>query len=120
MDDERMAEALRLVVGHRFEKAERVWVREDAVLLETLAIVAALHVVKAARIAAVVPREDAAQVIDLDAKRVAAAFGEHFESLLFRMIAPDVLADHRHRRALGAGHRDLCRDGAAMRSIQPT
>src|SRR4051794_24062194 len=120
IDDERMAEALGLVVGHCFKKAKRIRVREDAVLLEALAIVTALHVVKATCIAAIVPGEDAAQAINLDAKGVAAAFSEYFESLFFRMITPNVLADHGHRRTLVAGDRDFCRDGAAVCSIEPT
>ncbi len=94
VDDERVAEALRLVVLHRLEVAEGVGIGERAVLLEALAIIAALDVVEAARIAAVVAGEDAALLVDLDAEGVAAPFGEDLEALLLGMIAPDVLADH--------------------------
>src|SRR2546423_570345 len=92
VDDEGVAEARQLVALHCLEEAKGVRVGEDAMLLETLAIVAALHVVEAARVAAVVPGVDAAPVIDLDAEGVAASLGEDLETTLLGMIAPDVLA----------------------------
>src|SRR5438552_10423971 len=98
IDDERVAEALHLVVGHRLEETEGERIGEDAVLLEALAVVAALDVMKAAGIAAVVAGVKPAERIDLDAERVAAAFREDFEDLLLRMVTPNVLADQLNRQ----------------------
>ena len=69
-------------------------------LVEAFAVGGALHVIKAAGVAAVVAGVDAALSVDLDAERIAAAFGEDLETLLLGMIAPDVLADHLDRRLL--------------------
>lgn len=62
-------------------------------LAETFAIVAALHIVKASRIAAVVAGEDSPLVIDFAAERVAAAFCEDFVDTFLRVITPDDLAE---------------------------
>ena len=92
VDHERVREPRHVVVRHRLEVAERVRIRQLAVLAEALLQVAALHVVKAAGVAAVVAAEDAALGVDLDAERVAAPFGEDLVLLLLGVIPPDELA----------------------------
>ena len=74
---------------------------------------------KAARIAAVVPGVDAAQIIDFDAEGIAAPFGEDFEPLLFGVIAPDVLADHVDRGILAARAHNVGGDGTAVGAVKP-
>src|SRR4051812_25445052 len=119
IDDEGMAEALRLIVAHRLQETECIGISKCAMLLEAFAVIAALHIMEAARIAAVVPGKNAAQAVDLDAERIAAAFRENLETLLIRLISPNMLADHRHGRALVAGDGNLRGDGAAVGAVQP-
>src|SRR5262245_18003506 len=78
-----------------------------------------LHIVKAARIAAVMPREQPALGIDLDAESVAAAFSEDFIAPALGMITPDELTQRVHRRLIDNGTDDIAADGAALRRVQP-
>src|SRR5437868_2121528 len=80
---------------------------------------ASLYIMEAARVAAVVAGIDTAKIIDLNAEGVAASLRVNFETLLFRMIAPHMLADHLNRLVLVAGPRDLGRYRAAVRPIEP-
>src|SRR5438270_12194541 len=61
-------------------------------LFETFLEVSALHVMEAARVAAVVAGEDSTFGIQLAAEGVAAALGKDFEAFGFGMVAPDLLA----------------------------
>ena len=54
IDDEVVSEPRDAVMLHLFEVAERIRIRQRPVLSETLPVVASLHIVKAACIAAVV------------------------------------------------------------------
>ena len=65
-------------------------------LVEALLVVAALDVMKATRVAAVVPRKDASLGVDLDAKGVAAPFGEDLISAGLGVIPPDQLPHRVH------------------------
>src|ERR1043165_453320 len=78
---------------HLRKIAERVRVRKRAVLVEAFLRIAALDVVEAPRVAAVVAGKNAAFRIELDAKRVAAAFGKNLIAARFRMVAPDELTE---------------------------
>src|SRR5262249_36464269 len=100
-------------------EAEGVRVGELAMLFKALAVVAALHVMKTAGVAAVVPGKDAAQLVDLDTKGVAAPLAKDFETALFRMIAPDMLADHVGDGCLVAGALDVGGNGAAVGAVDP-
>src|SRR5262245_31443459 len=103
---------------HRLEVAEREGVRKRAVFAEALLVVASLHVVEAAGVAAVVSRINAPLAVDFDAERVAAPFGEDFVFPQPRMITPDQLTQ-------AAGDFLVARflnrpaDRAALRSIEP-
>src|SRR5262245_2117312 len=114
-----MTEALHLVVRHRLEKAESERIGKHAVLLEALAIITALNIVEPARVAAVVAGVEPPQRINFDAESVAAAFSEDFECLLFRMVAPDMLANHLNGWIFEAGARDIGAHGAAVGAVKP-
>jgi hypothetical protein len=73
-----------------------------------------------ARVAAVVARKDAAGGVDLDAKRVSAAFGEDFVSLCLGMIAPNQLSDRMDRFVDSARALDVASDGATLGAVKPT
>ena len=88
-----MSETRDGAVLHRREITERVGIRERAVFVETLLEIGARHVVEAAGVGAVVPREDPALGVDLDSERVAAPFGKYLETPCLGMITPDVLAE---------------------------
>ena len=66
-------------------------------LAEAFLVVAALHVVKAAGVAAVVAGVDAALGVDFHAEGVAAPFGEDFIFLLLGVIPPDELPQRMDR-----------------------
>ena len=118
VNDEVVREAFALGAVHVREVTERIRIRELAVFLETFAQIRALHVVEAARVAAVVPGEKPAFVIELHAERVAAAFREHLVTLRLRVIAPDVLALRIHGVRL-AGAADVSCHRAALRGVEP-
>src|SRR6188472_1922205 len=87
-------------------------------LAKTLLRIAALHVMKAARVASIVPAEDAAFGIDLHAERIAAPFGEDLVFAHSGMIAPDELPE-RMRDFLFARPANVSRYGAALPRVEP-
>ena len=123
VEDEDVREALALGAFHVREVTEGIRVREFAVLLETLPQIRSLHVVKAPRVAAVVPGEHAALRIEFHAESIAAAFGENFVAELRRMIAPDVLSlgieDAVGVATARRDDADVRGDGAALRGVEP-
>src|SRR4051794_6540139 len=88
-------------------------------LTKALLRIAALHIVKAARVAAVVPAENAAFGIDLRSERVAAPFSKDFVLALLWMIAPDELAE-RMRYFLLTRPANISRHRAALPTVEPT
>ena len=110
---------------HRVEKAERERIRLRAELPRINPLLQhqrALHVVKAARLAAVVPRVQAAFGIEIQLERIAPALRENFIHLRRRMVAPDHarLAIHAGKiRRIHAGARDAARRRAALRAVKP-
>src|SRR5262249_18030357 len=92
---------------------------ENTVLLEALAIGAALNVMEAACIATIVPGIDPARTVDLDAERIATALGENLEALLLGWIAPAMLADHASDLRLVAGPRHVCAHRASVGPKKP-
>jgi hypothetical protein len=107
-------------VLHRLVEAEGVRIGKLAVFLETLPQIRALHVMKAARVATVVPGEETTLRVEFDAERVATAFRKNLEAARLGMIAPDPLPDHvRNRFLIQTRPRDVRRDGAAMRAVEP-
>src|SRR5690606_30766172 len=121
IDDEAMSEARDgRLVRHLGEVAERVRIRERAVLRESFLKVAALRIVEPARVAAVVAREDAAFRVDLDPERVAATFGEDLVAPRLGVIAPDELAHGAHGIVAPTRTNDRGRDGAPLSGVEPT
>src|SRR5262245_27582732 len=78
----------RFSVRHWRKITKRIRIGERPVLVEALLQVGTLHVMKAARVAAVMARVNAALSVDLNAKRIAAPLGEDFVSPLLGMIPP--------------------------------
>src|SRR5262245_21954161 len=91
IDDEGVREARRAGVLHVRKVTESIGIGERTVLAEALLVVASLDIMKATRVAAVVPAVDAPLAVDLDAESIAAAFREDLVTPLLRMVAPDEL-----------------------------
>src|SRR2546423_840292 len=89
-------------------------------LFEAFLQVSTLLIVEAARVAAVVPGEDATFGIDLAAKSIAPAFGKNFEPPGLGMVAPDLLPHgFRDRFVVEPGAKNVGSDGAALAGIEP-
>src|SRR5262249_5988937 len=89
--DERVAESWHTRVRHLREVTEGIRIGDRAVLGKAFLIVAALHIVEAAGVAAVVSRVDAALFVELQAEGIAAAFGEDLVATRLGVIAPNKL-----------------------------
>src|ERR1700722_7725428 len=90
-------------------------------LVEPFLEITALHIMKAARVATVVPGIDASFGVDLGTKGIAPSLGEHLIAVRLGMIAPDQFT-HRVRGLFAgikawtshvAGHR------GSLRGIEP-
>ena len=100
VDHEVVSKSCDAVMLDVFEEAERIRIRQRAMLSETFAIVSALNVVEASRIAAIVPGKDATFFIDFATESVAATFRKDLIDVLLGMVAPDQLPERLHRSFL--------------------
>src|SRR4029450_310056 len=92
IDDEGMREPVSFAgVRHVFEVSIGVRVGQRPMLAPPLDVVAALDVVQAAIRPPIRPRIQPPLIVELDAERIAATFGEDFEAVLLRLIAPNAL-----------------------------
>ena len=78
VNDKRMRKPWDLMMGHCGEVAKSVRVGQRTVFAESFLIVASLNVIKASRIAAIVPRVDAPPRVKFHTKRVATSLSEYF------------------------------------------
>src|SRR5262245_40214110 len=104
---------------HGGEIAERIRIRQRSVFGKSLLQVGALHVMKAARVAAVVSGKNPPFGIDLDTEGIAAPFGEDFVALRFGMITPDKLAHRMHRLLVDPRALHVAGDGASLSGVEP-
>ena len=88
-------------------------------LVEALAIISPLNVVKTACVAAVVAGKRAAASVELQAEGIAAALGEDLIFVLFRVIPPDQLPGCVQRLVLRSRPRHVASHGAALSRIEP-
>src|ERR1044071_9878327 len=88
-------------------------------LFKTLLLIRTLRIIKAARVAAVVPGESAPLRIHLETERVAAALGENFKAFGLGMISPHQLAEKMHRGPVDSGADNTPGGRASVASIQP-
>ena len=96
VDHKVVSESCDAVMLNVFKEAEGIWIRQRTVLSETFAIVSALNVVEASRIAAIVPGKDATFFIDFATESVAATFRKDLIDVLLGMVAPDQLPQRLH------------------------
>src|SRR5215471_3033371 len=88
--------------------------------IEPLLQVGTLHVMKAARIASVMARENSSLLIYFAAERVATAFGKHLETTRLWMIPPNLLAHGvRDWLLIQPGAHHIGRHSAALAPIKP-
>src|SRR5262249_23945557 len=97
-------------IGERYEIPECVRIVEQAMLGETLPVIAALDHGAGDEMPVTAPERIAAEV-EVESPGVPTPFGEELEFLGPRMVAPDPLLE------LEAA--DLRRDGAPLRAVQP-
>src|SRR6185295_17179012 len=90
VNQHRLREA-RLVarVRHVFEPAERIRVRERAMLAPVLDAVRSLRVMHAARVAEIGAGENAPFAVELQTESISTAFAKHFEVAIGGIEAPD-------------------------------